>query len=73
MAQKTAVNPDDRFAAWLLELQARVDRLERNSPKAIGMRDGTRQRILLGLDSSNGKYGLKIWDAAGVLQVNNEF
>lgn len=73
MAQKSGYNPDDKLVDWLNQLEQRVTSLERNTPKAIGMRDGTRQRVLLGLDASNGKYGLKIWDSAGALQLNNEW
>jgi hypothetical protein len=73
MAQISARNPDDRLAMYLRGLEDRIAAVERKQPLSISIRDPSRQRMLLGYDSSNGKYGIKIWDAAGTLQSTTQF
>lgn len=73
MAQQTSLNPDDRLAHYLRGLERRIETLERVQPLSASYRDPARQRVLIGYDTSNGKYGLKIWDAAGVLQSTTQF
>lgn len=63
VGQKT---PESRIA----DLEKRLADLERRQPKSFAISDGTRVRVRLGLQS-DGKYGLRVWNAAGTLVVDN--
>jgi hypothetical protein len=60
----------DSPEARLAQLTKRVEAIERRQPKTIAFGDGTRIRTRLGLHS-DGKYGLRVWSAAGALVIDN--
>lgn len=43
--------------------------LQRHNPSSIAFSDGTRVRTRIGLQD-DGKYGLRVWNAAGTLVVD---
>lgn len=52
--------------ARLRDLERRVETLERRTPASLAFSDGTRIRVRLG-EHSDGKFGLRVWNASGSL------
>jgi hypothetical protein len=66
---RTPQPPSDdlRFRA----LEQRLERLERAQPSSIAFKDAAGTlRVRLG-EQTDGKYGLRVWDAAGALVIDS--
>lgn len=61
---------DNALVEYLRSLEQRLRMMEQARPQAYEMRDATRGRVRIGLQA-DGKYGLRIWDATGLLRQDN--